>query len=468
MTEPEDGPLGESRSVRDPVGECRTRRTAGSRSIRVDMATRPEHAATLAIATIVSTMTGLSALSALVGMSGCAGSAIREEGIRTVGVEDLSGGDTPGVQADQVVGPVLVEDETVAAIDDGRRINETVARIESPDGVDETRMFVSESVAIGVAYPVEGLVGQINGRPVYADEFLLPLEDRILRIMAELPLPQAVRELDLLIARRFREYVNSELIIAEAESRLSEEQQQGVLAWLRNAREETITNRGGTRDAATESIEDEFGISIDDFMEQRRSVALGQDLLRKRVQPRAIVSWRDVVQAYRRQFADFNPPAEVRLGRVRLHRERDAAVITDVEAAVADGADFERIVEIAGTTNEGFWIDVKLPEGGLEETSLAGPVKARLDVSTPGVVTDPLDQGPFRSWLTVLSVVRPPGRSLYDPKVQRSLESELSSIRFGQEQQRYIDSLRDRWVSNSIDAMLNRLLMIARQRYLPR
>ncbi len=399
---------------------------------------------------------------------GCAGPTVPQTEIRTVEPTDLTGGDTPGVSADQVVGPVMLETETVEVARGGEVASETAERIVTPDDVDETRLFVEESVAVGVAYPVEGLVGQINGRPVYADEFLLPLEDRILRIVAELPLPQAVRELDILIARRFDEYVNSELIIAEAESRLTAEQQQGVLAWLRNVQEETITNRGGTRDAAAESIEDEFGVSIEEFMAQRRSLALGQDLLRKRVQPRAIVSWRDVVQAYRRQFAEFNPPSRVRIGRVRLHREREAGRLDDVESALADGADFAAIVSIAEAPDGGSWIEIELPAEGLQATTLATQVRDRLDLATPGSVGEPLDQGAFRTWFTVLAVERPPGRSLYDPEVQLSLENQLSSMRFAQEQDRYISSLRDRWVAENLDRMLARLLTIARLRYLPR
>jgi hypothetical protein len=399
---------------------------------------------------------------------GCAGPTVPQTEIRTVEPTDLTGGNTPGVTADQVVGPVMIERETVEVARGGEVVSETAERIVTPDDVDETRLFVEESVAIGVAYPVEGLVGQINGRPVYADEFLLPLEDRILRIFAELPLAQAVREMDILIARRFDEYVNSELIIAEAESRLSAEQQQGVLAWLRNVQEETITNRGGTRDAAAESIEDEFGVSIEEFMAQRRSLALGQDLLRKRVQPRAIVSWRDVVQAYRRQFAEFNPPAQVRLGRVRLNRERDAERIETIEAALADGADFAAIAALAEAPDGGAWIEIELPPGGLKETTLAASVQDRLDLAAPGTVGDPLDQGAFRTWFTVVAVDQPLGRSLYDPEVQLSLENQLSSMRFAQEQDRYISSLRDRWVADNLDRMLARLLTIARQRYLPR
>ncbi len=407
-------------------------------------------------------------LACLAAAAGCAGPSVPQTELRTVGPEDLAGADTPGITADEVVGPVLEETTTIEVTQGDETLTETRERVISPDGVDETRLFVEETVAVGVAYPVEGLVGQINGRPVYADEFLLPLEDRLLRIVAELPLAQAVREIDLLIARRFDEYVNSELIIAEAESRLSAEQQQGVLAWLRNVQEETITNRGGTRDAASESIEDEFGVSIEEFMAQRRSLALGQDLLQKRVQPRAIVSWRDVVQAYRRQFADFNPPARVVIGRIRLHREREADQVNAVEAAVAEGGTFAEIAELAGVSDGGAWIEIELPPEGLAATTLATPVRERLDLEMPGAVMEPLDQGAFRTWFTVLAVEQPPGRSLYDPEVQLALENQLSSMRFAQEQDRYIDSLRDRWVSENLDAMLVRLITITRLRYLPR
>ena len=52
---------------------------------------------------------------------GCAGPRIEEESIRTVGVADLSSGDTPGVVAEEVVGPVMIEeDETLPILVDVR------------------------------------------------------------------------------------------------------------------------------------------------------------------------------------------------------------------------------------------------------------------------------------------------------------------------------------------------------------
>ncbi|MEE2973520.1 MAG: hypothetical protein VX672_10365 [Planctomycetota bacterium] len=81
-------------------------------------------------------------------------------------------------------------------------------------------------------------------------------------------------------------------------------------------------------------------------------------------------------------------------------------------------------------------------------------------------MTTPLEQGPFISWFTVLGVEQPPGLSIYEPSVQLALENELSSLRLGQEQNRYLASLKDRWVAGNIDQMRDRLILIARSRYL--
>ncbi len=378
---------------------------------------------------------------------------------------DVPVGDSPSAIA---VGEGTTETqvEGVLETDDGAARGAEVVSIVGEDGVDRTVEYVVDDLPVGLAYPVEGLVGQINGRPVFADEFLIPLESRILRIVAEMPRPQAVQQVDLLVARRFQEYLNSELIIAEAESRLSPEQQQGVLAWLTSMQEDMITSRGGTRDSATSSIEDEFGLSLEEFVSQRRSVALAQDLLRKRVQPRAIVSWRDVEQAYRRNYAAYNPPANAQIGRIRLHRQRQADQVVEATRLFGEGKAFSAVCEELQIPDGGAWLDIELPAEGIQATSLAAAVKSRLDPERPGSVTTPLEQGPFISWFTVLGVEQPPGLSIYEPSVQLALENELSSLRLGQEQNRYLASLKDRWVAGNIDQMRDRLILIARSRYL--
>lgn len=368
--------------------------------------------------------------------------------------------------AAEAAGPVetVVETETVAI--DGRTYTEGTEEIIGPDGVDEQEYTIAIDVPVGVPYPIESLVGQINGRPVYAEEFLLPLEDRILRIVAENSLADAVRSVDALVMQRFREFVDSELIIAEAESKLDSQQQQGVFAWLKSVQEDTIADRGGTRDTASASIEEEFGVSFDEFMMQRRSLALASDLLRKRVQPRAIVSWRDIEQAYRRNYATFNPPPTLRIGRIRFSTRREAEKIEQAEALIAEGADFAAVCAAMEVPEGGAWLELELPSDGIAGTSLTKAVKSRLEGLEPGELSEPWRQTAFISWFAVTGIEKQPGRSIYDPSVQFGLESELSNMRLVQEQERYLNTLKDRWVSSDIEEMRRRLLAIARLRYL--
>ena len=368
--------------------------------------------------------------------------------------------------AAEAAGPVETVRETETIEIDGRTYTEGTEEIIGADGVDEMDFSIAVDMPVGVPYPIESLVGQINGRPVYAEEFLLPLEDRILRIVAESPLADAVRSVDAMVVQRFREFVDSELIIAEAESKLDSQQQQGVLAWLKSVQEDTIADRGGTRDTASASIEEEFGLSFDEFMLQRRSIALASDLLRKRVQPRAIVSWRDIEQAYRRNYATFNPPPMLRIGRIRFSTKRETEQVERAKALVADGADFATVCAAMEIPDDGAWLELELPTDGIAGTSLTKAVKSRLEGLETGELSEPWVQTAFISWFAVTGVEKQPGRSIYDPSVQFGLEGELSNLRLVQEQERYLSTLKDRWVSGDIDEMRRRLLAIARLRYL--
>ena len=217
-------------------------------------------------------------------------------------------------------------------------------------------------------WPVESLVGQVNGRPIYAEEFFEPIEDQLRVIAAGADRAQARRTLEAFVAQRFKAAVDSELVVAEAESKLSPEQQAGLFAWLRSLQEETIAQRGGIRAAAEESLQEEEGGSIEDFLRITRDTQLARRLLNERIEPRAIVSWRDVEQEYERRRGEFNPRPQIRIGRVRLSVETDAAAIERVKALVAEGKDFASIASeicwisfvFASLASEWAWISLNL------------------------------------------------------------------------------------------------------------
>jgi len=321
-------------------------------------------------------------------------------------------------------------------------------------------------------WPVDALVGQINGRPVFADDFLEPISDQLKRCVAN---PDRVvgREQFLAVVKSwFKRTVDSELVVAEAESQLSPEQQQGLLAWLKSIQEETIAERGGSRAAAEESLQAEGTQSLDEFMRERRDFSLAMRLLNQRLEPRSIVSWREVEQAYERDRKLFNPPKQLKLGRMRFDTVAEADKIERVKALAAEGKSFSQVAKELGVADGGLWQSTDLPEQGIEGLPLSDAIKARIggfegNGAGGGIdrITEPLLSRDFTIWYAVLAVETPPSRPIYDRDVQLGLYAQLRDVRRSIEQQRYIGTLRSRWVTDDIGEMEERLVAFALERY---
>ena len=325
--------------------------------------------------------------------------------------------------------------------------------------------MVARRIDPGQTWPVEGLVGQVNGRPVFADAFFNPIEDRLIAIAAMPDRAEARRALVAVVSREFKETVDSELIVAEAESQLSPEQQEGLFAWLRSLQEETIAQRGGSRASAEQSLESESAMSLDEFLEVERDKALAGRLLNQRIEPRTIVSWRDVVQEYERREAEFNPPPAIRIGRIRLDPSAEAESVAKVRAMIAEGKRFSEIARELNLAEGGFWNRYELPAKGIAGLALSDAIKQRLSDLKVDQVSEPIEARGFISWLSIMEIESQPQRSLYDREVQLALENELRGRRRLIERDRYIETLRSRWVTDDIQEMESRLVDIALQRY---
>jgi hypothetical protein len=351
----------------------------------------------------------------------------------------------------------------------------TEESVPEPGGASEVRQVgpveVTSSAEVGRAWPVEGLVGQINGRPVFADEFLQPLESRLKEFAAMPDRIQGRMGFLRLIGERFDAFVDNELVISESESQLSEGQRQGLFAWLRSMQETEIAERGGNRAAAEESLREDLGMSIDEFLAQRKDEALAATLLQRKVKPRTIVAWRDLEREYRRRANEFAPPPTVLIGRIRLDAAADAAKVAKVRELAAAGRTMVEIAGEIGLTPESLvWQTYQLPPGvdlepGIETFPLADAVKERLRGLPVGKPSEPIEQRGFAVWLAILGVDAPEAKSIYDPEVQLFLRSVVSGERAGVERFRYIRSLRSRWVTDDIDEIEGRLVQIALDRY---
>ncbi|MCE2883163.1 MAG: hypothetical protein LW636_12525 [Planctomycetaceae bacterium] len=401
----------------------------------------------------------------LVALGGCTGSPHAQEE-RDLSLRDFAAPDAALVQA--------AERRTAAAAGE---VRDAGLSVEPADAVDGTRAAATTAAPAaearagngprtGEAWPVEGLVGQINGRPIFADAFFSPIDDELRQSVAMRDRTEGRRVFVDTVRREFARTVESELVVAEAESQLTPEQQQGLFAWIKSQQESTIAERGGSRAAAEASIEAESTLSLDEFMQQRRDIALARRLLSERVEPRAIVSWRDVMQEYERRRAEFNPQATVRIGRIRLSATEDAERIAMVRQKVAEGRSFAEIATELKLPEGGFWNQFELPPEGIRGLKeLSDAVKDRLAELPVGKVSEPIEQRGFTMWLAVIDVVRPEAKSIYDREVQLRLRDELKGRREIIERERYIATLRSRWVTDDIGAMERRLVEIALERY---
>lgn len=363
----------------------------------------------------------------------------------------------PGEDADQ---PTSMPIELGAASDpeeDARRRDAAVAdAIAARDSDRDNRRVV-----------VDSLVGQVNGRPIFADEFFVPIEDRLMAMADELSPRDFERQATQIIGQHLQNLLLNELFLAEAESQLTEDQRRGLFAMMRYWQEETIAEFGGTRSAAERRLAEMEGMTVSEFLEARRDVALLQELQRKRIEPRIAVSWRDIEREYQRRFHEFNPPATISISRIRLHTERDAALIEEVQRRIDAGEPFAQIAADVGEEDGGAWQTFEVEDDGIEGVALAESVRQHLVGLEVGETTKPVALGSSTWWLHIADYDQPEGRDIYDPDVQRSLRARLRNQRYNEEMDRYSRHLFERGVFDERETMMRKLLEIAMRRYAP-
>lgn len=399
------------------------------------------------------------------------------DGARTVQLQDFTtksevqGSNVIEVPTEVTAEPEVVVETEMTTIGD-TEVSETSEEIRTQVpgvGVEESELGTvqfDESVRAGVLWPVDGLVGQINGRPVYAAEFFLPIQDRLAQISNEGDLVSTRRAIIQIVRERFSVYVNSELIIAEAESELTPDMQQGIFAWLGMMEGEVTAERGGTRFAAEQSIMDETGLTLEEYLEQQKNLGLAGQLLRKRVQPRAIISWRDIEQEYRSRITEFRPLGSVQIGRILLLNSKNGEKIEQAKTAFAAGSTFSEVVDLIEAKDDGFWRNFQLKGNGLKSVEgLRVSIRDSLEDLGINNATPAVEGKTSTSWYAVLGYITPPSSSIFDPQVQLGIRNKLESIRYSQQEEKYLTSLRRRWVNDDIRKMEIRLVEMALRRY---
>ena len=367
--------------------------------------------------------------------------------------------------------PKVETDDTTVVVANGNKITTQTTEVVStaPDGATMTQKVPEKIVAqlpINQKWPVDSLVGQINGKPLYASEFLRSREDRIINIAAKTERNAARLEIIQVISEAFDQTVNNSLIISEAEAMIPAEGQAGVLAWLKDLQEKEIANRGGSRADAQRSIEEEFpGTTIEEFMNRQKNQALAGDLLNRRIRPRTIVSWRDVERLYDVNSAAYNPLPTIRIGRIAVLKSNQAQV-DQIKASFAQGKSFSQVSKELNLENDGLWREIKIPQGGIDAIpDIVDEMKSRIKGLAINKVDGPTETKTQVTWMTLISEQQVRAKSIFDPQLQLQLRRQIEGQRYSIEQQHYFQSLRTRWVASDLESMKARLISITLNRY---
>jgi hypothetical protein len=319
----------------------------------------------------------------------------------------------------------------------------------------------------GEAFIVDRMVGQVNGRPIFAHEFFAPIDDQLRARSQELTPRQFETEAAGIIARRLRDVVLNQLLLAEAEAELDEQQRQGLFAFLRDLEENIILERGGgTRSGLRQELQDEEGITISQAIASRREELLISNVYRQRVLPRVIVSWRDVQNEYERRFAEFNPPAKLVVSRIRLGTATQVDEIAAVSERLAAGELFKTIATDVGMRDGGTWQTFLTGPEGVQDVE-AEELRSALNGLSIGEWAGPFELGRATWWVYLDDIEQPSGTSLYDPELQRTLAAKLFGERQREEETRYFRQLFERGIVDDLDAMADRLIDVAVERYAP-
>lgn len=334
-------------------------------------------------------------------------------------------------------------------------------------GGDPTRVTRTgnRGVRPGEKTLVDSLIGQINGRPIFADEILDPIEDQLIAERNNLDYEQFRRVARAIVMERMRFVVENEMYLSEAETSLSSEEKRGLLFMLQSMREQEIAKfGGGSLEEAERTLQRDEGLSLDEHLAFKKDEFLINRLRRQQIMSRVIVSWRDIEREYERHFDEFNPPATVTLSRIRLSSDQTDR-IDEVNEKLAAGEDFGDVAEWVGMNDRGVMDTFTMGPGGLTDIELNEayiPYLAGLEVG------DTSESFPVRNrmmWLHVTSIDQPQARSVYDEDVQLRIHEFIFGQRLMEERNRYMFELLEKSTLDELNEMVEKVLQIALRRY---
>lgn len=312
-----------------------------------------------------------------------------------------------------------------------------------------------------LGYALDGMVGQVNGKAIYAHDVLEPVDAQLAALGRQLPSHEFERRAMELIGTRLQQLVTDTLIYAEAQRDLTETETLGLQQMIQVKREELLRLYGRGSVALAEQTLREQGTTLDQKLEEFRQGVVVSKLLRDKLYPRINVTKRDIERYYDENKARFNPPATRTL---RVIRVDDPAIAEKISARLKNGDTFEKL---AGSVANRPSLAAR---NGLM-ASVTGDVIFREDALNEAIIAmkenqftaDPIVAGDEYWFIMVDRLEQPP--VLSRKMAQIEIERLLADQQFKTLSERYRVELFRKGSYVALDQMGRQLMQIAINRY---
>lgn len=305
---------------------------------------------------------------------------------------------------------------------------------------------------------VDGMVGQINGRAIYADDILGGLEEQLRTLGQRKPTSvfrqQAREQINGLIRGRL---INA-LILGEAERSLTENEWNGVRFMQAKKREELLRLHGQGSLARTEKVlREETGLGLDATLSEYRDGLITETYIRRNINAKINVSRRDIERYYAEHPEEFNPRPRRDVVVIRV---ADPAAADDVADRLAGGQSFSTVA----ADPENAMAAAPVMRGLIGDKPFGRPeVDAALSGLSVGKWAGPIAVG-SEFWFVFLDdEVRPEAVSMID--AQAKIERALQQQQFIQLRKKFIDRLLREGSFTQPEKMVAALVDIAVNRY---
>lgn len=386
----------------------------------------------------------------------------------TVARTPVEASDFAGEAAPATSQPRVTNDDTFETIDRAEALggeDDTLLNVGPPErrAVDQTFASVEQRGSV----VVDRLVGQINGRPLYASEFFEPMDTRFKREAERMEAREWLQMASKDIERALYDQLRDELLLAEFQSTLRPEERIGVLAFITSIREQVVSGNLGAESLANQRLLEREGRTLDEKIQDIADRQFIAEQLRREIGGRVNVSYREVRQYYERNRAEFNPPPVAMLTNVRVPA-RNAERIDRITSRLAAGDDFFDIVNDESERGRFFAqeYEAELKDAPYEEARLFGPdpLNNAARQLSPGETTPRIDFQGFAWWIHLDRFDQPEGKSLYEAQLE--IEQKLLGERQNEELERYLTEIFGRGSFTDIREMQTRLLEFAALRYI--